>query len=147
MGFLKQKSFFKENSKTGKKRRTKGYVLNTDFKYIVPLQRMLIDSTPMEHKEIMGRLSSIGKVKLVVVSGIFIQDPETRVDLLIVGDDLSQKRIKNTISTMEADIGRQLRYSVFDTSDFRYRLGMFDRLMRDIFDYPHEVVVDKIGLQ
>lgn len=145
MGFLKKKSFFKEN-KIGKKKRVQGYILNPTFRYIAPLQRLLIDSAPMEHKEIVNHLANIGKLKLVIISGVFLQERETRIDLLIVGDDLSSKRVKNSISNMEAEIGRQLKYSVFDTNDFKYRMGMFDRLIRDIFDYPHEVVIDKIGL-
>lgn len=151
IGFLKKKSFFKEgkkkaNGSVGKKKRVCGYLLNLEFKYLSSLQRMLVDSTPMEHKEITNRLSNLGKVKLVIVSGLFIHTDESRVDLLVVGDDISEKRFKTAISNIEADIGHPLRYSLFHTEDFKYRIGMCDRLVRDIFDYPHEVVVDKIGL-
>lgn len=149
--FLRKKSFFKDGKKRadgtlGKKKRVQGYLLNKDFKYISPLQRMLIDSSPMEHREITKRLNSAGKVKLIVVSGLFIQDDQSRIDLLVVGDDMSEKKVKATISAMEAEIGKSLRYSLFDTNGFQYRLALCDRLLRDIFDYPHEVVVDKIGL-
>jgi hypothetical protein len=42
---------------------------------------------------------------------------------------------------MEAEIGGELSYAVFETKEFLYRLNMYDKLVRDILDYPHEVVV------
>ena len=47
---------------------------------------------------------------------------------------------------LEAELGREIRYAFFTTPDFRYRLGVYDRLLRDVFDYPHRVLLDKIGL-
>ncbi|MCB9805976.1 hypothetical protein H6775_02325 [Candidatus Nomurabacteria bacterium] len=145
IGFLRKVSFFKARE-SGKKRRTQGYVLDQTFKYIHSLQKMLIDSSSMDNKEIIGRLNRAGKIKLIVASGVFIQENDTRIDLLVVGDELNQRRIKNTISILEADIGKQLKYTIFNTNDFKYRMGIYDRLIRDIFDYPHQVVLDKIGL-
>lgn len=148
INFIRKKSFFAEIKYAGgklKKKRIYGYVLNSDFKYISPIQRMLVDSKPMEHKEIIKRISPAGKVKAIVVSGLFIQENESRVDLLVVGDYISEQKIKNTVLQMESEIGRQIRYTLLETQDYKYRLSICDKLVRDIFDYPHEVVFDKIG--
>jgi hypothetical protein len=150
-GMIRKKSFFKEgkklqSGKKGKKRRVQGYVLNQNFRYLIPLQSMLMHSAPMQQKEITEKLSRIGKVKVIVVAGIFIQDPESRIDILVAGDDISSTKLRNAITSMEAEIGRELRYAIFDTPDFKYRMGVCDRLVRDVFDYPHEIVVDRIGL-
>jgi hypothetical protein len=50
------------------------------------------------------------------------------------------------IKRLEGEFGREIRYALFSTSDFRYRLGVYDRLIRDVFDYPHRLLLDKIGL-
>jgi hypothetical protein len=42
---------------------------------------------------------------------------------------------------LEAEIGAELVYAVFDTKEFIYRLNMYDKLVRDILDYPHEVLL------
>ena len=47
---------------------------------------------------------------------------------------------------IETEIGKELRYAVFSTNDFKYRLTVYDRLVRDILDYPHHIVVDRIGV-
>jgi 2,4-dienoyl-CoA reductase-like NADH-dependent reductase (Old Yellow Enzyme family) len=149
IGLIKQKSFFKDkkykNGKT-KKVREKGYIVDSSNKLFVPLQSLLIKNSPMSSNSMIKKLSRNGKISLVVVSGFFIQNPDSRVDLLVVGDSIKSTPMKKTISTMESEIGKQIRYAIFETEDFKYRLGVYDRLVRDILDYPHEVVLDKIGL-
>lgn len=144
-GLLKKKNIFKEGRL--RKKKVQGFVLNHEFGFLEPLQSLLMYSAPMQNKEISKRLSGVGKVKAVIVSGIFIQNPESRLDMLVVGDDVSQNRLKNVISNMESEIGRELRFALLETADFKYRQGVCDRLIRDVFEYPHRVVVDKVGIE
>jgi hypothetical protein len=149
IGLLQQKSFFKEKKyKSGKikKIRSRGYIVDTKHRLFNSLQSLLIKNSPMTSNTVVNKLGKHGKIKLIVVSGIFIQDPDSRVDLLVVGDSIKERTMKNTISVMESEIGKQIRYSIFETEDFKYRLGVYDRLIRDILDYPHEVIFDRIGL-
>lgn len=90
---------------------------------------------------------SVGRVKLIVAAGIFIQNWESRVDLLIVGDDLNLNKIESIISIIESEIGKEISYSAFDTQDFEYRLGIHDRLVRDILDYNHVTLIDRLGIE
>lgn len=124
-----------------------GFYLDQTFPFLIPLKDMLMYSAPMHNKEISKRLSGVGKVKAVVVSGVFIQNPESRLDILVVGDDISANRLKTVIGGMESEIGRELRFALLETADFKYRQGVCDRLVRDVFEYPHKVVVDKVGIE
>ncbi len=130
-----------------KKRKNQGFFLNKNFPFLFPLQELLMHSAPMQEKEISKRLNVVGKVKAVVVSGVFIQNPESRLDILVVGDDISQNRLKSVIGNMESEIGRELRFALLETADFKYRQGVCDRLVRDVFEYPHKIVVDKVGIE
>lgn len=149
---LKRRIFFKDVKKRrGKKemilkKRSSGWIFNSSFPYILALKNLLINVTLPSHAEVSRRIGRTGRIKLVVFSGLFIQDWESRVDLLIVGDGIRKNRLENVIHTLEAEIGRELRYSVFETPDFNYRLGIYDKLIRDILDYPHIKVVDKLGI-
>jgi len=150
-GLIRKKSFFKQgkklkNGKLPKKKRVQGYLVNQNFKYIISLKSLLCGPTPMKHKEIGDKFSGVGSIKAIVVAGVFIQDPNSRLDVLIAGDNMSTIKIRNAIASVESEIGRELRYAVFETNDFKYRLGVCDKLVRDIFDYPHEIVIDKLGL-
>lgn len=149
IGFLKKRSFFREiKQKDGKikKIRGKGYIVNDQFKLLIGLQNLLLNNISISGREIEDKLSRHGKIKVIITSGIFIQDPDSRVDLLIVADDVRHNQMKTSIAAIEAEIGKEIRYAIFNTEDFKYRLGIYDRLIRDVLDYPHEVIVDKMGV-
>ena len=93
------------------------------------------------------KFSGVGRLKLFIASGVFIQEWDTRVDLLVVGDELNLNRLENVIKTIESEVGREISYSAFETSEFEYRHGMHDRLIRDILDFPHTTLVDKLEIE
>jgi hypothetical protein len=152
MDLIKRRVFFKTvHRKKGSRRiagkvKTHGWILNTDFEYLVPLQQFLVNLNHLGPKDIARKLSKAGNMKLVITAGIFIQDPESRVDLLVVGDHLKKGSLDNAMRTIESEMGKEIRYAVFETADFQYRLGLYDKLIRDILDFPHEKIVNKIGL-
>ncbi|MDO8620057.1 MAG: hypothetical protein Q7R64_01765 [bacterium] len=153
MKFVKVKSFTMKVS-TGKKGKQKvvskkfsGFVLNTGFPYLPELQRLLLDTSLLKGAEITKKLSgTVGRLKLVVIAGIFIQDDESRLDILMVGDHLKNSAIEKKIRAMESEIGKELRYAAFETTEFNYRLGLYDKLIRDVLDFPHTVAFDRLGL-
>jgi hypothetical protein len=149
IGLLKKRVFIKSSqTKSGKtkKQKAQGFALNPTFKYLNNLKTLIINNEPFNHNEIIKKLNKVGKLKLIVVSGLFIQNEDSRLDLFVVGDDIKDRIVKGVISKMESEIGKELRYSFFTTADFKYRYGVCDRLVRDVFDYPHQIVVDRIGL-
>ncbi len=152
-GMIKCKKLIqiKELKKKGKikevKQKVNNYFLNSDFEYLLPLQNLLINSRPLRKEEIVRRLSGVGKLKMVIVAGVFTQNPESRVDLLVVGDNLRRGALDRIVKNMESEIGKELNFAAFETADFHYRLGMYDKLVRDILDFPHQKLVDKLGLK
>lgn len=126
------------------KKRVQGWTLNDDFLYLDALQSFLIHVSPLQDNAIVRKLNRVGKIRLLIIAGVFIQDKDSRVDLLLVGDNLRRGSIDTIIKEMEAELGRDLTYSVFETKDFQYRMGMYDKLIRDILDYPHKKLVNKI---
>ena len=151
-GMIHPKSFLKEKILKGKKRKTKkvwtrGWVLDTKFPYLAPLQSFLIDIAPLTRDDILKKFQRVGRLKLVILSGVFIHDLESRVDVLVVGDHIKKGVLENIIKSFEAEIGRELKYAAFETSDFKYRLGVYDKLLRDILDYKHNTILDRLGME
>lgn len=154
---LKSKSYYKDvvqKRKVGKRggdpvvrrKRTRGWILNEKFLYLKELQNLLINTTLLREEEIVKRLQNVGKVALVIVAGVFIQNWDSRVDILVVGENLKEKSLQHIVRKMEAEIGRELAYTALETSDFQYRMTMCDKLVRDIVDYPHKRIFNKLGL-
>lgn len=150
IGLVKKRVFYKttESKKTKKlnKKKTQGYVLNTDFPFLTPLKNLLINNEPLRSADIIKRISKTGKIKLIIVAGVFIQNDDSRLDILIVGNDIKERALRNVISMMESEIGKELNFTSLELADFTYRQSVCDRLIRDVLDYPHEVILDKIGL-
>ncbi len=128
------------------KRKSKGYVLNPSYVYLPAISNFLVDAAPISEREIVKRLNKIGILKLVLISGVFLHDPDARVDLLVVGDDLSQAKLKQAVVAIEAELGKEIRYAAFETADFQYRLGIYDKLIRDILDGRHHKILNKLGI-
>ncbi len=68
------------------------------------------------------------------------------MDILAVGDRLDEKKLGNAVRALEAELGRELRYAAFSTEEFKYRRGVYDRLIRDVFDYPNRIPLDRMGI-
>lgn len=129
------------------KKKDMGWHLNRSFSYLTTLKNLLIGTELFSKEEIIKKLSTSGKLKLVITSGVFIQDYTSRVDLFVVGDHLKKNTLEKVVRNMEAEIGRELAYAYFESSDFKYRLDVCDKLVYDVLDYPHETILDKIGEQ
>lgn len=143
-GLIKRRRYLRE----GKKSKTKvnGWTLNASFLYLTQLRNLLVNGILLKSHDVVRRLSRAGTLKLVVLAGIFIQDWENRVDLLIVGDKLKRGLLERIIHSMEGEIGRELRYSILDSADFQYRMNVGDHLVRDVFDYQHQTILDRLGV-
>src|ERR1035437_7358764 len=128
------------------KKKSKGFTLNYDYPYVEALNSFLIDASPITEKEIVKKISRAGVMKLILISGVFLHDREARVDLLVVGDHLKKGILVQAISSIEAMLGREIRYASFETADFQYRLGLYDKLVRDILDFKHKKILNKLGV-
>lgn len=154
IGFLTAKKLnlnnFKETPKKASRTKKangkdKVWQVNPDFYFIENIRSMFNADFLASRDDLADRFKNCGKVKLVLLSGIFVQEGGGRADLLVVGDDLKRGVLDGIISSIEAEIGRELVYAVLDTTEYFFRLSSSDRFVRDILDYPHRCLIDKIN--
>lgn len=131
---------------TVKKVKGIGYILNEKFAYLNPLKTLLTVASIQADESLTKCFASAGRIKYLVAAGVFIQNWDSRVDLLVVGEEINMVKIESIIKSIEAEIGKEISYSAFETEDFQYRMGIHDRLVRDILDYPHVTLIDKLGV-
>lgn len=141
MGFIKQKTITHEGSR-GAKKKVPVYHLNTLFPYINSIRDLLVDPSLLLREDLPARFKQVGKVKLMIVSGIFIGSDKSRADILIVGDKLKKNIIQQIIKGLESEIGKELNYVVLESDEFKYRIDMYDKLVCDIIELPHERIID-----
>lgn len=121
------------------------FSLSTKFEYAAAMQNLLLNA-PKRAGDITKRLRGIGTIRLVVLSGIFIGEWEERLDMLVVGDKITERRLRERVRSLEAEIGKEIRYALLSSEDFYYRLNMNDKLVRDVLDYPHTILLDRLNI-
>ncbi len=129
-----------------RKQKVTAWEIDKSFHYLEPLYSLLIEYDTLRQNDVVARFRPAGKIKLLVVAGVFIKDPESRADLLVVGDNLNRKKIDAAVKFFESQLGKELQYAIFDTEEFVYRRDMYDKLLCDIFDGSHEVLLSSSGL-
>lgn len=141
MGFIKHKLITKEGSR-GAKKKVNGWHLNPSFQYLKAVHDLLIDPDLLLQEDLAQRFRPAGKIKLMIVSGVFVGDSKSRVDVMLVGDKLKKNVLQQIVKGLEAEIGKELDYVVFDGDEFKYRLEMYDKLVCDIIELPHHKIID-----
>jgi hypothetical protein len=157
IAFVKEKVYVKEFEKKvrkGKKmvneyakKKVVGFTMNPVFEYGETLKKVLLDFQFLDRNAIADRFKKSGRVKFFAVSGVFLNNPESRVDILIVGDALNRSLVESEVRKLEAEIGKDLVYALFETQDFLYRVQMYDKFIRDILDFKHERLIEKMTVR
>ena len=142
----KVKASAEKGKKSKQKDRSEYWVLNRDFKYLRALAEFVQQTSSAQFKNVEQALRGSGRLSAVVLSGIFMGDPSRPADLLVAGDFLNERRLEQAVRGLELMFGREIRYAAFSTPEFRYRLTIQDRLIRDTLDFPHRVLLSKNGI-
>lgn len=127
------------------------YALDPSFEFFSELKSLILKASPAEKDLLIKKISMLGRIKLAVISGIFLNTDtalsgSAAADLFIVGDDISRDKLRTFLRSLEAEIGREIKFGLMDKDEFDYRFGMFDRFIRVLLEGPHEKIINKIGI-
>ncbi len=140
----------KRDQKNDIKKNDAIYMANGDFEFFEELRDLILKSSPAEKSDMVKKIERLGKVKLAIISGIFMNREHLDsnvVDLLIVGDDIDRRKLTNFLKMLEAEVGKELVFTIMDKEEFQYRLSMFDRFIRIMLESPHEKLINKLGIE
>lgn len=143
INLIQKKSFNKDNNQ---KKEKNFYILNQKFPLINELRSLLLDTPFFSQKELTSLFKKETGLQLVIITGIFLKENRSLVDLLIVSKKQKNSKILRLIKKIESQVGKEIRWSLMTIDEFNYRFGMNDRFLKDIFDYPHKNIIDKIGV-
>ena len=118
------------------------YEINKDFRFIESLEALLFDMESIDREELLEKFKNIGKVILFVVGGVFTNEEKSRADIVFVGETINKKLIDDVLLELTADYGIDLNVVFYDLEEFEYRVKMFDKFIKDIFRYKHEIIVN-----
>ena len=133
----------KKKSKKLSRKNQKVWFVDPNFKHLRALSAFVHEVSPAQYDVVLDALKRTGKLGVVILSGTFLGDTSRPVDLLVAAESFSESRLDMAVRKLEPMFGREIRYAAFSTPEFRYRLTIQDRLIRDTLDYPHTVLLDR----
>ncbi len=122
------------------------WTLDPNFAFARAFSAFVHEISPIKHETIVSALRRGGRLATVILSGYFLGDPSRPADLIVAADTFNERRLDKAVRQLEPLFGREIRYAAFSTPEFRYRLTVQDRLIRDTLDYPHVILLDKTRL-
>ena len=123
------------------------YYANKEFIAFKELRDLIARASVAPRKRLFRQLNGIGKIKLAVLSGIFIKNGDnSRIDLLLVGDGIHRRKLAAFLANTESELGKPIQHTIMDSEEFKYRTDMYDRFLRDILEYPHEKLINKLNI-
>lgn len=122
------------------------YEMNANFEFFRELRDLILRQVPESRHKLIDKIKKLGRVRLAIASGAFINSDNSRVDLLIVGENVNRRRLEQILQQWQANAGRELSYCLMTTEEFKYRIDMFDRFTRDILESSHDKLINSLNI-
>lgn len=119
---------------------------NKNFVFYDELRELIAKASPASKDKMLKRLKNLGKIKLAALSGIFLNSDNSHADLLLVGDKIKSSKFNRFLKELEAEVGKEINCALMTTEEFYYRYNMYDRFVRDILDFKHEKLINKLKI-
>jgi hypothetical protein len=120
------------------------YLLNQKHKLMAELRPSLLKNQRGYGDELFSAIRRLGVVRAAFLSGVFTGYSDLPVDILLVGK-INLNRLHDFLDTCRKLMGVEINYSIMTEAEFIQRRDTFDRFIKDIFDYRHVIVVDKVA--
>lgn len=130
-----------------RKKREPGFQLHSLFPYLRELRALVVEAASISRELLTRRFKRLGKgIRLVLLSGVFIKSSVPgHIDILVVGDNIKRSKVEKILGKIETELGKELNYALFDTKEFKYRQGMYDRFILDILESEHDILINNQG--
>lgn len=118
------------------------YWFNAEYKYYPELLALVAKSTGLGRELIKNR-EKLGKISFIVLSGRYarrMQVKKGQVDLLVVGEVILPQ-LAAIVKTAEADVGREINYSIMSTEELTFRKRRRDPFLMDLLQQSRIMLV------
>lgn len=147
VGLLTQiKPNFSEDDGEVHNERSKYYQLQVDSLLYPELRDLLVKVQLLEEKEFIEQLINRGgKIRFMLLSGIFSDSSDVDTDLLLVGQ-IRPQAVSKIVRNFERSINREIRYTIMSEKEFNERREVGDKFLYGLFESKHTVPVDELFL-
>lgn len=129
-----------ERSRKGRK----VFLVNEAFPFYTELKSLVSKLNVHAQSQVFRKLKIVGEVKLILISGLFLNYPKSKVDMILVVNNVNRSKLKNAITHLEAEVGKEIRFVLMNGEELHYRLNMLDRFFIEFLEGPYEEVTNRV---
>jgi hypothetical protein len=137
------------------------YEVNQTYEFYEPLRAIfgqngeasatahVTAAAPNTPKKVVGapnveleKIKALGNIEVALYTGQFTRDESSGIDALIVGD-VNQHALQKFMSELEAQEGKEIRYTLMPPQEFNYRRQIKDRFISTVLTSKKQVLIDK----
>lgn len=133
-----------DNSETAKKDNKKYYTVDTNFILYPEFKNLILKSRVLLERSLAESINKLGKIRFLMLSGFFVDNPRAKTDLLIVGN-IDHQKLKRLIKKMEHDFEQEIRYTVLSNQEFHYRNQITDKFLFDVMEGKKIILIDNLN--
>lgn len=126
-----------------KAKEKKYYTINKGFLLFPEMKALFIKSQVLSTKEFAENVQKLYTPKLLILAGFFVEDVNSKTDILIVGKINKEKFIK-TVRDLEVMIGREVNYTIMEEKEYLYRREVLDIFLNKIMEGQKIIVSDSL---
>lgn len=127
-----------------KAKEKKYYTINKSFILFPEMKALFIKSQVLSTKEFAENVQKLYTPKLLILAGFFVEDTNSKTDILIVGKINKDKFIK-TVRDLEVMIGREVNYTIMEEKEYLYRREVLDIFLNKIMEGQKIIVTDSLS--
>jgi predicted transcriptional regulator len=120
------------------------YMLSRKHGLLPEVKKSLLKNQKPYEDELCVAVKKLGDVQAAFLSGLFTGHSDLPVDILIVGK-INLNKLSQFLESCKKMMGKEINYSIMTADEFKLRRDTFDRFIKDVFDYDHLVIVDKLS--
>jgi hypothetical protein len=131
--------------KSANRQDKKYFRVNKDFPLFENVKALIIKSQILYKDDLTKNLLRAGSVKLLILTGAFVNDFQAPTDMLIVGK-INKDRLLKIIRDLEKELGREINFTLLSAAEFKYRRDIADIFLYDLLEKDKIIVINEIGI-
>ncbi len=129
-----------------KSKEKKYYIVNRDFLLFGEIKSLFIKAQLLSTKEFADNVQKICTPKLLVLTGFFTGNTDSKTDILIVGK-INRDKLVKLIKELEESVNREINYTIMDEKEFIYRQEIFDVFLHKLMEGRKLIISDSLTLK
>ena len=123
----------------------KFYRTNPNFPLFEDIKSLVAKAQILYKDDFVKNLQKVGNIKLLILTGIFVNNFLSPIDILIVGK-VNKDSLEKVIGDLEKEMGREINFTLLNSVEFKYRREITDVFLYEVLEGKKIIVIDEIGI-